>query len=101
MHRGHARGASHKREVRHALVTVRSNFPAAARPLHGRSVRNPEGETVMKRRVTLELVVEADATVGENDIENAINAALDEPPCDWGDWTVTAAVIVKVEKVKR
>ena len=55
----------------------------------------------MKRRMTLQIEVEVDARVGESEVGSAINAALDEPPCDWGDWTVGAAVIVKVEKYRR
>lgn len=51
-----------------------------------------------KRTITLQLTVTAPATVSENEISNAINAALDEPYCDWGDWLVGAAVIVDVDK---
>ena len=48
------------------------------------------------RQITLQLTVEVPATVGESEVENAINAALDEPPCDWDDWTVSGVSIVGV-----
>lgn len=48
--------------------------------------------------MTLEIRVTVPAIVSENEVGRAINAALDEPPCDWGDWTVGAAVITKVAK---
>ena len=50
------------------------------------------------RTITLQIEVEVPAVVGENEVSNAINAALEEPPCDWGDWTVGAAVITRVTK---
>jgi hypothetical protein len=51
----------------------------------------------MKRVYTLQLIVEAPTTTGESEVENALNAALDEPPCDWGNWTVGAARIIAVD----
>jgi hypothetical protein len=51
----------------------------------------------MKQRVfTLTLEVRAPVLTGEAEVANAINAALDEPACDWGDWAVSAAVITSV-----
>ena len=35
--------------------------------------------------------------VGESEVENAINAVLNEPPCDWETWTVGAAVITSAD----
>lgn len=57
----------------------------------------------MKTRVMkFELEVEVPATVGENEVSTAINAALDEPPCEWGDWVVGPASIVDVRRnIKR
>ena len=53
---------------------------------------------MMMRVIALHITVTVPATVGESEVENAINAALDEPPCDWGDWTVDGATIVGVHK---
>lgn len=55
----------------------------------------------MKRTITLELQVTVPATTGESEVERAVNAALDEPPCDWGDWTVGEVVITKITKGRR
>ena len=52
----------------------------------------------MTRTITLQVSVTVPTTVGESEVERAINAALDEPPCDWGTWTVGAAVITNVTK---
>lgn len=49
-----------------------------------------------KRIYVLEIRVEAPTKTGESEIEAAINIALDEPPCDWRDWTVGSAVITNV-----
>jgi hypothetical protein len=46
--------------------------------------------------MTLSLEVVVFAEVGESEVEEAINAALAEPPCDWGDWSVRAARIKTV-----
>ena len=53
---------------------------------------------MMTREITLELTVTVPAVVGESEVERAINSVLDEPPCDWGNWTVGAALITKVTK---
>ena len=50
-----------------------------------------------KRVYTLSLTVTAPTTTGERDIANAVNAALDEPPCDWGEWMVGAAMVTDVK----
>ena len=56
----------------------------------------------MKTRIiTMTLKIEVPAATGENEVETAINAALDEPPCDWGEWTVGAAIITNVERSRR
>lgn len=47
-----------------------------------------------KRIITLEIEVEVPATTGESEVEQAINAALDEPPCEWEDWKVGPATVV-------
>lgn len=52
------------------------------------------------RRITIKLTVDVPVTTGENEVETAINGALDEPPCDWGDWVVGAATIEDVEIVE-
>lgn len=54
----------------------------------------------MRRQITIGVIVTVQATVGENEVEQAINQALDEPPCDWGDWEVRQAVIITVKKEK-
>ena len=51
------------------------------------------------RRMTLQFEVTVPAEVGESSVEIALNGALDEPPCEWGDWTVGAVRIVNVERV--
>lgn len=56
---------------------------------------------MMYRTLTLTIEVTAPATVGENEISAAINAALDEPPCDWDDWEVGAAIITAIRKHRR
>lgn len=48
------------------------------------------------RRMTLSIEVLVPAEVGENEVEEAINAALDEPPCDWEEWSIGAAGIKTV-----
>lgn len=53
-----------------------------------------------KRRLKLVLYVTTPATIGEAEVTNAINAALDEPPCDWGDWFVDGVTVESVIKVK-
>ena len=53
------------------------------------------------RKHTLTFTVTAPAEVSENEIERAINSALDEPPCDWGDWEVELATITDVSRVER
>ena len=50
--------------------------------------------------IVFELRVTVPKVTGESDVENAINAALDEPPCDWGIWTVGAACITGVEEAE-
>lgn len=47
--------------------------------------------------VTLTIDVTVPATTGENEIEEALNAALDEPPCDWEEWTVGRLKITEVK----
>ena len=53
------------------------------------------------RVITLEVEVEIPANIGESEVEAAINAALEEPPCEWGDWSVGAAVITKARNERR
>ncbi len=48
------------------------------------------------RTIVFELRVTVPAGTGESEVETAINAALDEPPCEWEDWTVGAAIITDV-----
>lgn len=50
----------------------------------------------MKRIYTLQLAVETPHTTGESEVADAINAALDEPPADWGEWGVGCADVVGV-----
>ena len=52
----------------------------------------------MKRTMTLQIEVTVPAQVSENDVTGAINGALDEPPCNWDDWIVGAAIITNVTK---
>ena len=44
---------------------------------------------------TLQIVVKVPYAIKAETVENEINAALDEPPADWGSWTVGAAVVVR------
>jgi len=48
------------------------------------------------RTYLITIEVSAPHTTTEAEISNAINAALDEPPCDWQDWTVGAANVTGV-----
>lgn len=52
------------------------------------------------REITLQVSVTVPIGVGENDVETAINSALDEPPCEWEDWIVGAAIITNVKRVE-
>lgn len=49
-----------------------------------------------KRIIHLSLTVEVPYDVGEHDVEAALNEALDEPPCEWGEWTVGGVTIDQV-----
>lgn len=50
----------------------------------------------MKTRImTIQIDIEVPVEVGESTVEREINAALDEPPCDWGNWTVGLAIVTK------
>lgn len=54
-----------------------------------------------KREMTLTLTVTVPATVGESEVEQAINRALDEgqETCnDWGKWLVGAVTITDVKR---
>ena len=54
----------------------------------------------MKMRLyTLQLQVKAPIETGSNEIESAVNAALDEPPCDWEDWTLGYASVTGITVV--
>ncbi len=48
------------------------------------------------KTVRVELFVTVPVVTPESEVEQAINAALDEPPCDWQDWYVSGVSIVKV-----
>jgi len=43
------------------------------------------------------LRVETPENFTSEEVYRSINAILDEPPCDWGDWVVSAATVHKVE----
>lgn len=44
------------------------------------------------KQVALALVVTVPDDVAVSTVTEAVNAALNEPPCDWGSWTVGEAV---------
>jgi len=48
------------------------------------------------KRFYLTLEVVASNTTSENEITTSLNAALDEPPCDWGEWEVGSIVVADV-----
>ena len=50
----------------------------------------------MRDRVTIEIEVMVPAGTNEAEVADCINAALDEPPCDWTDWAVGAAIVKSV-----
>ncbi len=53
------------------------------------------------RIMTLQIEVTVPIATGENEVEQAINAVLDEQPgVDWEDWTVGAATIVNVRRAR-
>ena len=52
------------------------------------------------KRVKLELIVDVPIRTAESDILDSFNAVLDEPPCDWGDWTVGAVMIADVSPLR-
>jgi hypothetical protein len=53
------------------------------------------------RIMTLQFDVEVPARVAESLVESAINQALDEGPCNWGDWTIGGVSIVNVKCSER
>lgn len=48
---------------------------------------------------TLRLVVTTPATTDPSDVVKSLNAVLDEPPCDWGEWVVGAVTLQSIEQV--
>lgn len=53
------------------------------------------------RIMTFQIEVSVPDTTSENEVETALNAALDESPetgLDWSDWEVGALVIINVRK---
>jgi hypothetical protein len=46
---------------------------------------------------TVTIVVETPYEIKDISVANAINKALDEPPCDWGDWGVGIAEVTETE----
>jgi len=46
------------------------------------------------RTVILQINVEVPKDIQASDVAIAINKVLDEPPCDWQDWVVGAAVVI-------
>lgn len=50
-----------------------------------------------RKSFTLMLRVETPENFTSEEVYRSINAILDEPPCDWGDWVVSAATVHKVE----
>jgi hypothetical protein len=43
--------------------------------------------------VNLRLSVEVPDGTSPDHVASRLNAMLDEPPCDWGDWLVGAVVL--------
>ncbi len=57
---------------------------------------------IRKRDIVLQVTVRVPATTGENEVETALNAALDETPqtgLDWGDWEVGALSVTDARNV--
>ncbi len=50
------------------------------------------------RIMTLEIEVVVPAATSENEVAIALNQALDEPLCDWGDWEIGALRITRVRR---
>jgi hypothetical protein len=50
------------------------------------------------RQITLAITVTVPLDTEGLAVENAINTALDEPPCDWGEWIVGAATIIEIDE---
>ena len=56
----------------------------------------------MARDITIQVTVRVPGTTGENEVETALNAALDETPengLDWGEWEVGAVTVIDVQHV--
>lgn len=51
------------------------------------------------RKITLTVEVIVPVLTTENEVSDALNAAFDEPPCEWGDWEVGGLSVIKVERV--
>lgn len=50
------------------------------------------------KQITFEMTVTVPADTKPDDVKEAINAQLDEPPATWADWTVGAALITGVSE---
>lgn len=47
------------------------------------------------KMIYLTLAVKVPEETSPGEVADLINMALDEPPCDWGNWTVGTAVLVE------
>jgi hypothetical protein len=52
------------------------------------------------RIIHLQIDVTIPTATTEEEVKEAINAALDEPPCNWGEWVVGAARAVTAQESK-
>jgi hypothetical protein len=52
----------------------------------------------MVRVMTFEVKVTVPPNTDESEVQSALDAALDEPPCDWNDWFVGGFNLVSVSK---
>jgi len=48
------------------------------------------------KQITFEMTVTVPADTKPDDVKEAINRQLDEPPADWHAWTVGAALITGI-----
>ena len=48
------------------------------------------------KQITFEMTVTVPADTKPDDVKEAINSQLDEPPAFWDDWTVGAALITGI-----
>lgn len=53
----------------------------------------------LSKTITVQIQVEVPESAKAEEVITQIDAALNEPPCDWGEWSVGFSEVVKVSDV--